>query len=136
MPQFRPRPTKRAQQLRNNATDAERKLWRYLSRRQLEGHKFSRQMPIGPYICDFLCRERQLIVEVDGGQHAESKRDLTRTAYLESTGYRIIRFWNNDVVENIEGVIHAISEALKSSPPPTPSRMREGRTSEAAEGWA
>ena len=63
MPQFRSRPTKRAQQLRNNATDAERRLWRHLRARQLEGFKFSRQMPVGPFICDFMCRERQLIVE-------------------------------------------------------------------------
>src|SRR5215218_3882887 len=105
MPQFRSRPTKRAQELRNNATDAERKLWRHLSRRQLEGFKFSRQMPVGPYICDFLCRDRQLVVEVDGGQHAESRRDAGRTAYLEGEGYKVIRFWNDDVLGNVGGVL-------------------------------
>ena len=86
MPEFRPRPTNRAQKLRNNATDAERRLWKHLSRRQLEACKFSRQMPVGPYICDFLCHERKLIVEVDGGQHAENKRDVRRTAFLEAQG--------------------------------------------------
>jgi very-short-patch-repair endonuclease len=114
MPTFRPRPTKRAQQLRNNSTDAERRLWRRLSRRQLEGLKFSRQMPVGPFICDFMCRERRLVVEVDGGQHAESARDAGRTAFLEAEGFRVIRFWNNDVLGNIDGVLQIIAEALKS----------------------
>jgi very-short-patch-repair endonuclease len=136
MPQVRTRPTKRAQQLRNNATDAERKLWRHLSSRQVEGFKFSRQMPIGPFICDFLCRERQLIIELDGGQHAQSQRDTSRTAYLEREGYRVIRFWNNDVLGNVEGVIQVIGEALQASTPPTPSRVREGTSREATKGWA
>ena len=121
MPQCRERPTLRAQQLRNNATNAERALWRHLSKRQLQGFKFSRQMPVGPFICDFLCRERMLVVEVDGGQHAESARDATRTAYLEDQGYRVIRFWNNEVMGNLEGVIDAIALALTSTPPPTPT---------------
>jgi len=114
MPEFRPRPTNRAQQLRNNSTDAERLLWRHLSRRQLGGFKFSRQMPVGPYICDFLCREQKLIVEVDGGQHAESTRDLRRTAFLKAQGYRVIRFWNNDAMGNIDGVLEVIAAALES----------------------
>jgi len=136
MPQFRPRATKRAQDLRNNATEAERRLWRHLSRRQLYGYKFSRQMPVGPFICDLLCRERQLIVEVDGGQHCENASDVRRTAYLEGEGYRVVRFWNNDVVGNIEGVLTAIGEALTEDPLPAPSRMREGKSREAAPGWA
>ncbi len=103
-----PRPTRRAQSLRNNATPAERELWRHLRKRALDGHKFSRQMPIGPFICDFLCRDARLIVEVDGGQHCESERDRSRTAFLEAQGYRVIRFWNNDVADNIEGVIDTI----------------------------
>ena len=127
MPQFRPRPTQRAQQLRNNATDAERKLWRYLRNRQLEGFKSSRQMPVGPFICDFLCRERGLVVEVDGGQHAENDQDARRTAFLEREGLRVIR---------IEGVLQAIGDALRVLPAPTPARQREGKSGEAAEGWA
>ena len=111
---FRSRPTNRAQQLRNNPTEAERRLWRHLSRRQLNGFKFSRQMPVGPYICDFLCRERKLIVDVDGGQHAESTRDAHRTAFLEAEGYRVIRFWNNDVLSNVDGVLQVIAETLKA----------------------
>ena len=82
MSQFR-RSTKRAQQLRNNATDAERFLWRHLRGRQLDGFKFSRQMPVGPFICDFMCRERHLVVELDGGQHAENATDMRRTAFLD-----------------------------------------------------
>ena len=136
MPQFSPRPTKRAQQLRNNSTDAERKLWWRLSRRQLRGFKFSRQMPVGPYICDVLCRECKLIVEVDGGQHAENRADEIRTGFLESQGYRILRFWNTEVLTNVQGVLTVIAQALTSSPPPTPSRMREGKSREAAKGWA
>jgi very-short-patch-repair endonuclease len=104
-------------------------------------------MPVGPFICDFLCRERYLIVEVDGGQHSENARDQVRTAYLESQGYRVIRFWNNDVTGNLEGVVQAIALALRSAPPPTHSRMREGneevdvlnltsRSRVGIEGWA
>ena len=114
MPQFRPRPTKRAQHLRNNATDAERRLWRHLSRRRLGGHKFSRQMAVGPFICDFLCRERGLVVELDGGQHADrTVEDATRTAFLERNGLTVLRFWNNDVLGNLEGVLITIQAALR-----------------------
>jgi very-short-patch-repair endonuclease len=85
-------------------------------------------MPVGPFVCDFICRERRLIVEVDGGQHAESQRDIHRTAFLEAEGYRVIRFWNDDVLGNIEGVLHLISEALTTQTHPLiPSRKREGR---------
>jgi very-short-patch-repair endonuclease len=89
-----------------------------LSGRQLEGCKFSRQMPVGPFICDFLCRERRLIVELVGGHHAGSARDASRTAFLEGAGYRVIRFWNNEALGNIEDVLHAITEALKAQPTP------------------
>ncbi|MBA3670361.1 MAG: endonuclease domain-containing protein, partial [Sphingomonas sp.] len=126
MPHFRQRPTLRAQELRNNATDAERKLWRTVSRSQL-GHKFSRQMPVGPFIIDFMCRQKRLVIELDGGQHADSPKDEARTRFIEAQGFRVIRFWNNDVMANIEGVIWTVSEALKLPPPPTPSRMREGK---------
>jgi very-short-patch-repair endonuclease len=118
MPTFQPSPTRQAQRLRNNATDAERRLWRHLSRRQLHGFKFSRQMPIGPYICDFLCRDHKLVIEVDGGQHAGSKRDDARTAFLQTRGYRVLRFWNNDVLGNVDGVLQAIAEELKEQAHP------------------
>ena len=123
MATFRPRNTTRAQSLRNNATDAERKLWSILRKRQLSGAKFSRQMPIGPYICDFLCREHNLVIEADGGQHAESNRDDARDRYLTDQGFQVLRFWNNDVLENLEGVADRIRSAL---PTPSPSRGREG----------
>jgi very-short-patch-repair endonuclease len=117
MPESDRRPTQRAQELRNGATDAERILWRHLSRRQLDGLKFSRQMPVGPFICDFLCRERGLMIELDGGQHAErAAADQRRTAFLQSQGLTVIRFWNNDVLTNINGVLEHILEALGPLP--------------------
>jgi very-short-patch-repair endonuclease len=126
MPTFRKRPIKKARALRNNPTLAERRLWLQLSRRQVEGAKFSRQMSIGPFICDFLCREHRLVIEVDGGQHCENPRDQVRTAFLEQEGYRVIRFWNNDVLGNMDGVLQSIANELRNSPPPAPSREREG----------
>ncbi len=132
MPPFRPRPTARAQGLRNNATDAERRLWTQLSRSHL-GHKFLRQMPVGSFIADFLCRSRRLVIELDGGQHCENARDEARTRFIEAQGYRVLRFWNNEVMGNLEGVLTAIGEALTL--PPTPSRKREGKSREAAKGW-
>ncbi len=122
------RPTRFAQSLRNNATLAERYLWRHLSRRQLEGHKFSRQMPVGPFVCDFLCREARLVIEVDGGQHNDSRRDQSRTAYLNAEGYRVIRFWNNDVMGNVEGVVEAIRAELgpRACPHPQPLPLAGG----------
>jgi len=112
--------------LRNNATDTERLLWKHLSKRQLGGAKLSRQMPVGPYVCDFMCRERMLIIEVDGGQHAErAYKDAARTRFLEQQGFAVIRFWNNEVLENIEGVLITIKDALQNrtsrfSPSPLP----------------
>ena len=117
MPETQRRPTARAQQLRNEATDAERRLWRHLSRRQLGGFKFSRQMPIGPFICDFLCRERGLVIELDGGQHAEQAvRDSRRTAFLEKRGLTVLRFWNNEILQNTDGVLQVILAQLQDTP--------------------
>jgi len=92
-------------------------------------------MPIGPFIADFLCRELRLVIEVDRGQHCDNERDKARTRFIEAEGYRVIRFWNNEVMGNFEGVLIAIGDALKSPPPPTPSRKREGKSRVAAEGW-
>ena len=98
-----------ARNLRRNQTDAERNLWSRLRRSQLNEVKFRRQQPVGDYIVDFISFERKLIIEIDGGQHIEStKNDSVRSEYLESQGYRVIRFWNTDVVQNIEGVIDEI----------------------------
>lgn len=102
-----------ARTLRKTMTDAERALWRLLREKQLDGHRFRRQVPIDQYIADFACLEVRLIVEVDGGQHSESETDQRRTSYLQAQGFRVLRFWNNDVLGNREGVLRTISEALK-----------------------
>lgn len=104
-----------ARHLRRNLTEAERKLWIYLREKKADGFHFRRQCPIGPYIADFLCYAAKLIIEVDGGQHGMEdgfERDRRRTAWLETNGYRVIRFWNNDVLGNIEGVVEVIEMAL------------------------
>ncbi len=88
----------------------------------MRGYKFVRQEPIGPYTVDFVCREQRLIIELDGGQHAESKRDIARDQWLTGRGYRVLRFWNNDVFANIEGVWETISAALPAETPPHPDR--------------
>jgi adenine-specific DNA-methyltransferase len=110
-----------ARTLRKNMTDAERVFWRAIRDRQLSGAKFRRQFPIGRYVADFVCFEHRLVVEIDGGQHAGSASDQKRTAWLASQGFRVIRFWNNEVLSNLEGVQIAISEAIASGPlTPTP----------------
>ena len=102
--------------LRQTSTDAERLLWRHLRNRQLGGHKFRRQHKIGSFVADFACLERRLIVEVDGGQHANPEsKDPERTAWLESEGYSVLRFWNNEVLTNIEGVLARIQETLDAN---------------------
>jgi very-short-patch-repair endonuclease len=102
-----------SRKLRASQTDAETKLWNRIRNRQIDGHKFVRQEPIGRYICDFVCREKLVVIEVDGGQHSESARDEVRDRYLRSQGYRVMRFWNNDVLSNIEGVLTVIDEELR-----------------------
>ena len=94
-------------------TDAERAVWRFLRLRQVEGKRFGRQVPIDHYIVDFACFEARLIIELDGGQHFESESDRIRDDYLRAQGFRILRFWNNDVLANREGVYQVISEALR-----------------------
>jgi very-short-patch-repair endonuclease len=101
-----------ARRLRVNQTDAETVLWNRIRNRQIDGHKFVRQEPISGYICDFVCRELNLIVEVDGGQHNESASDAARDRRLIEQGYRVLRFWNNDVLGNIEGVLTALQAEL------------------------
>ena len=94
-------------------TDAECKLWYHLRAGRFDGWKFRRQVPLGPYVVDFLCEQAKLVVEVDGGQHTErSVEDETRTRWLNERGYRVIRFWNHDVIGNMDGVWETISAAL------------------------
>jgi very-short-patch-repair endonuclease len=122
----------KAQRLRSELTDAERKLWSALRNRQLDGCKFRRQQPIGPFVADFVCQERRLIIEADGGQHAESVTDDRRTALLESKGYRVLRFWNNDILSNLDGVASVIAAALST---PHPARaLRESPSPSGGEG--
>ena len=101
-----------ARRLRVNQTDAETVLWNRMRNRQIDGHKFVRQVPILGYICDFVCRERGLIVEVDGGQHNGSSADVIRDRRLLAEGCRVLRFWNNDVLGNTEGVLMTIQAVL------------------------
>ena len=101
-----------ARRLRRNATDAEAMLWRRLRSRQLEDIKFRRQFPIGRYIVDFVSIELKLVIELDGGQHAESLADTERTRWIEANGYTVIRFWNNDVIANLEGVLDSIRQEI------------------------
>lgn len=104
--------TRTARRLRRDMTEVEKALWSRLRRAQLEGFKFVRQFPLGPYIADFACRSAKLVIELDGGQHADSTTDAARTRLIEAHGYRVIRFWNNDVYSNIEGVLEAIRNDL------------------------
>ncbi|HEX7777068.1 MAG TPA: endonuclease domain-containing protein [Parvibaculum sp.] len=116
----------RARGLRANQTDAEKRLWSRLRNRALSGFKFKRQIPIGPYIVDFLCEEHRLVVELDGGQHDErAAKDAMRTQYLEGQRYRVIRFWNNDALANTEGVLTMILDALGGERP-SPNPLPEG----------
>jgi very-short-patch-repair endonuclease len=116
----------RARKLRLNQTEVERRLWSRLRARQLWGVKFRRQHPIGPFIVDFCCLERRLVIELDGGQHAaQVKADQKRSAFLERSGYRVLRFWDNAVMEDIQAVLEQIDAILKHPhPDPLPDRAR------------
>jgi very-short-patch-repair endonuclease len=110
----------RARTLRRDATEAEKKLWQHLRQPPFKEHHFRRQATIGPYFVDFASHQLKIIIEVDGGQHSLSSSDATRTQYLEAIGYRVLRFWNNEVCENISGVLWAIDAAIDANGPPTP----------------
>jgi very-short-patch-repair endonuclease len=115
--------TKAARELRSRMTDAERKLWFALKGRRFAAFKFRRQVPVGRYITDFLCFESRLIVEVDGGQHADSVRDTERDDWFTQNEFRVVRFWNNDVLQNLEGVLTSLATELNTTPHPS-SRLR------------
>lgn len=104
-----------ARRLRQNATDAEDRLWYHLRGRRFLGFKFRRQRDTGRNVADFVCEQARLIVEVDGSQHADNAADLVRTAVLNDAGYLVIRFWNNDVLTNTDGVLEEIAERLRLS---------------------
>jgi very-short-patch-repair endonuclease len=121
------KPITTARNLRKRLTDTERFLWLQLRARQIEGCKFRRQTPIGKYIVDFVCHEQRVIVEVDGGQHSENaKEDKIRDKWLEEQGYIILRFWNNEVLTNIAGVLEVIRDNCKTPPPLNPLPQGEG----------
>ncbi|MFA4995031.1 MAG: endonuclease domain-containing protein [Bdellovibrionales bacterium] len=107
----------RARLLRVKTTDAENKLWQALRSRQLSGYKFRRQHPIERFIADFACVEHHVIVEADGGQHNESRRDERRTKILNKKGWRVLRFWNDEILTNIDGVVESIKTSLLEDPP-------------------
>ncbi|MCM8729995.1 endonuclease domain-containing protein [Hephaestia sp. GCM10023244] len=119
-----------ARELRNNTNEIERLLWSRLRRSQLGGLKFSRQMPIAGFVVDFICRSAHLVIELDGSQHAEAAAyDSRRTQTIEAQGYRVIRFWNSDVLTNMDGVLETILDAAPSGaraptplPPPASGR--------------
>jgi very-short-patch-repair endonuclease len=102
-----------ARQLRQTSTDAERRLWSVLRNRQFSGYKFRRQHPIGPYVADFACTKHRLIIEADGGQHQESAHDERRTAWLERQGWRVVRSWNEEILDNPDSVASLILDALR-----------------------
>ena len=114
----------RARKLRKESTDAETRLWLHLRAHRYGGYKFKRQQPIGSYIVDFACFDARLVIEIDGGQHADAARsDSIRDAWLAREGFRILRFWNNEVLENTEGVMQEILLSLQApSPQPSPTR--------------
>ena len=125
-----------ARRLRRDETPAEKRLWEQLRNRTLDGHKFVRQSPAGPYVADFMCREQGLIVEVDGATHstaAEIERDRMRTDYLEADGFRILRFQNDEILNGMDEVLTIIRSALAHVPSPPPS-LRDGSPSSPASG--
>ncbi len=110
-----------AKLLRKRPTETEKLLWRYLRSKQIEGFKFRRQQPIDNYVVDFVCFDNKIVVEVDGGQHAVDKeKDIERDIYLKKHGFKVLRFWNNDVLTNIGGVLEKIRENCLFHPPLTP----------------
>jgi very-short-patch-repair endonuclease len=114
-----------AKALRTNQTEAEQRLWYHLRAHRFMELKFKRQKPMGRYIVDFVCEEHRLIIEIDGGQHAEQATyDQQRDAWLCSQGYTVLRFWNNDVMQNLEGVLEQIHGVLTLSPSPSPASGR------------
>lgn len=116
-----------ARRLRRDATEAEKRLWTALRNRDNAKYKFRRQHTLGPYVVDFVCLDKNLVIEIDGGQHADRvEYDARRTAALEAQGFRVVRFWNNDVVGNFDGVLQTIEKELKHPHPDPLPQAGEG----------
>jgi very-short-patch-repair endonuclease len=115
-----PKLTNVARLLRKNSTEIERLLWRHLRAGRFDGYKFKRQQPLGSYVVDFVCFEARLVIELDGGQHADSEADCHRDGWLKEQGFNVLRFWNNDVLTNLEGVLQRTHVELPPSPQPSP----------------
>ena len=129
-PLARAEKTVRACDLRGRMTNAECKLWFALRDRRFASFKFRRQVPVGPFIADFICYDRRVVVAVDGGQHADSAIDRRRDRWFAANGFLVLRFWNNDVLSNLEGVLSSILDALRQHTP-HPARASRGRPSPA-----
>jgi len=125
-----------AKKLRTQMTDAERRLWYLLRAHRFSGYKFKRQVPIGRYVVDFVCFDRKVIVEADGGQHADNPADRSRDEWLQGQGFRVLRFWNNDVLKNTQAVMEVISNALETSgvQSPSPGSLRSPPSPTRGEG--
>ena len=127
-PVFRARNIQRSRELRRASPPFERRLWAQLHAGQLHGHRFTRQFQIGSYFVDFACREQKLVIEIDGWSHDVSQRyDRQRDDFLRVEGYQVLRFTNEQVTANLEGVVTMIVDALAAAPSPSPSRKREGK---------
>ena len=132
----RERGLEHAKMLRSSMTDAERRLWYRLRAHRFDGLKFKRQTPIGPYIVDFACLGRKLVIEVDGGQHADNRNDVVRDDYLRTEGFRVLRFWNNDVLRNTQGVLELILSTFSTPSPGSPPSAARHPLQQAGEGKA
>ncbi|NCT71744.1 MAG: endonuclease domain-containing protein [Xanthomonadaceae bacterium] len=119
-----------AKQLRRNMTDAERRLWKYLRAHRLDGQKFRRQQPIGPCIVDFVHFGARVVVEADGGQHVQSPHDAARDAWLMRQGFRVLRFWNDDILLHTDAVLESIWKALREGAPSPPTPLQQGERGE------
>jgi len=119
---YEPKTLEYAKELRRKMTTQETLLWKRLRNRQLGNFKFRKQQPLGPFIADFVCQERKLVIEADGSQHSENISDARRDRWLEAQGYIVLRFWNNEINENLDGVLMAILKALSQNPLPTTTK--------------
>jgi len=116
-----------AKELRKRPTEVEKLLWRYLRGKRLGELKFRRQQPVGNYIVDFVCYDKKLVIELDGGQHAKNKaKDIKRDKWLQEHGFKVLRLWNNEVLCNVEGVLEAVKKSALFHPPPSPSHQGRG----------